>query len=99
MIKLISKSERESLKEGTTEYDCDYRAFQPIVEQLNEMGAPITLYDLMELIEGKLLGTLISGKQDPYLVYTLIVDNKKRDELIAAGEAWEQKQNGDKSKI
>lgn len=88
MIKQITKSERESLKDGTTEYDCDFRVFQPIVQQLNELGAPITLYDLMELIEGKLQGTLLSGKQDPFLVYTLIVDNKKRDELIDKGEVW-----------
>lgn len=75
MKKAIIKAERKSVKEGTTEYDCDYQLFEPIVKQLNEMGAPITLYDLMSLTEAKLTGKFISGTQDTFLVYTLIVDN------------------------
>jgi hypothetical protein len=65
------------IKEGEAHYDCDFRPFEPIVKQMNEMGAPVTLYDLMELIEGKLSGKIISGTQDPHLMYTLIVTEQK----------------------
>lgn len=61
----------EKLGDGVVGWDCDFEKFRPLVHQMNEMGAPVTLYDLVGLIEGKLTGRIISGNEDPHKRYTL----------------------------
>lgn len=70
-IKLAVPTAAIPLMGDEISYECDFSLFRPIVEQMNEMGAPVTLYDLIELIEGKLSGQIISGEEDVHLRYTL----------------------------
>lgn len=75
MEKAITQVKKEDIPENFGEdaiaWDCDFEKFRPLVHQMNKMGAPVTLYDLMKLIEGKLVGKIISGTEDPHKRYTL----------------------------
>lgn len=73
---LVVPSENRKVIEGDVHYDMDYTLLEPIVKTLNALGAPITMYDMMELIEAKLDGRVVSGKRDDFLKYTFIFKNK-----------------------
>lgn len=59
------------------ERDFDFTPLQPIVKQINELGIPITIEDIIEIAENDYLGELKTKPKEFYLTYTLL---KKRRE-------------------
>lgn len=76
----IAQHLSKPLADGEVAYDCDFSKFQEIVKQMNEMGAPVEIEDLIFIIENRLSGGNRPIGKEKFLVYTFICKPIKVDE-------------------